>query len=152
VNDAIEERVRTEFGDDFDVAMGVLRTYGVTSYHAEVDRVRRAILTLAKGDLALLRRETELACTDYRDVLVAAEYPAGPGHDPASELEKGLQLVVSVNFSRPGDEPQCWDDVQAVIRLPSDVLERLGTNGVSSRDDLLAGAREARRVGNDRGR
>jgi hypothetical protein len=152
VDDAIEQRVRTEFGDDFEVAMGVLRAYGVAPFHSEVDRVRRAILTLAKGDLALLRRETELACTDYRDVLVAAEYPPGPGYDPASEIDKVLQVMIWSGFSGPGDEPRSWDDVQAVIRLPSEMLEKLGTDGISSREDLLARARTERRAGNDRRR
>ena len=35
-----------------------------------------ACLKCADGNIALLEREVENACCDYRDVLSAAEYPA----------------------------------------------------------------------------
>ncbi len=38
-------------------------------------RVQLAALKLADGDISALRREIEAAKSDYRDVLVLAEYP-----------------------------------------------------------------------------
>ena len=52
-----------------------LEEYGKESWHNEVIRVRAAILKMADGDLERLRVDLEVAKTDYRDVLAAAEYP-----------------------------------------------------------------------------
>jgi hypothetical protein len=57
-------------------AKKILSRYGAEPFHREVDRVRLAALKLASGDLASLRHEVENACCDYRDTLLAAEYPA----------------------------------------------------------------------------
>jgi hypothetical protein len=61
------------------VARALLSRYGQESWHREVLRVRMACLKCAEGDLAALKREVEDACCDYRDVLVAAEYPRYAG-------------------------------------------------------------------------
>lgn len=71
----IERQVRAAFGADAPAALTELATYGVEEYHREPDRVRRAIVTLAKGDLSELRHLTAAARRDYRDVLMWAEYP-----------------------------------------------------------------------------
>ena len=52
-----------------------LSAYGAESYHRETDRVHLDILKLADGDLDQIDRETENACCDYRDKMLAAEYP-----------------------------------------------------------------------------
>ena len=56
-------------------ARGELRRYGAESFENEVERVRMAILKLGDGSLAELRRMTDAAKLDYRDVLMWAEYP-----------------------------------------------------------------------------
>ena len=152
MDDAIEERVLTEFGEDFDAAMEVLGAYGRAPFHGEVDRVRRAILTLSGGDLSRLRTNTETACADYRDVLLFAEYPPEPGYDAAAEFEKSLNLVIWANFSKGGVEPESWEEVQSAIRLSPEVLDKLGSDGLPTREDLLARARAFVREGNERRR
>ena len=57
-------------------AAAVLATYGGESWHREPTRVKLAVLKLAHRDLQELERFTAAAKTDYRDVLMWAEYPA----------------------------------------------------------------------------
>src|SRR5688572_4251568 len=52
-----------------------LLTYGSVTSEREVERVRLAILKLSDGALDELRAMTAVAKTDYRDVLMWAEYP-----------------------------------------------------------------------------
>jgi hypothetical protein len=54
----------------------ILARYGNQIWHREVLRVHMACLRCADGDIARLERDVDVACTDYRDALVAAEYPA----------------------------------------------------------------------------
>ena len=52
-----------------------LGVYGDESDPAGRERVWLAIIKLAEGDLAALRKMTDAALTDFRDVLAWAEYP-----------------------------------------------------------------------------
>lgn len=54
----------------------LLDTYGTDEWQREADRVRLAVLKLAAGDIEGVRSSVALAKTDYRDVLLWAEYPA----------------------------------------------------------------------------
>lgn len=56
-------------------ASKILSTYGSEVYHREKGRVQVGILRLSGSNLAKIKRNTELACMDYRDLLVAAEFP-----------------------------------------------------------------------------
>ena len=60
----VRERVRSQ-----------LMTYGQERWENEPDRVRLAILKLAEGEEARIARFVRDAKTDYRDVLMWAEYP-----------------------------------------------------------------------------
>jgi hypothetical protein len=72
----VERIVRRDFpAESVNEVFSVLGEYGKESWLREVDRVRRAALKLAKGNIERLRREIESANCDYRDVLAAAEYP-----------------------------------------------------------------------------
>jgi len=53
----------------------LLGTYGSESWHRERERVVLGILYLASSEPDKLEALVELACTDYRDLLCAAEYP-----------------------------------------------------------------------------
>jgi hypothetical protein len=75
VSESLEREVRAAFGEQWQQALAELHTYGREPYEREHDRVRRAILTLADGDLTRLQHFTERARQDYRDVLMWAEYP-----------------------------------------------------------------------------
>jgi len=44
----------------------------------EMERIRFAALKLSEGELAALRRAVDLAYTDWRDLLMEADF----GHDP----------------------------------------------------------------------
>ncbi len=70
-------------------ARDLLARYGGEDWHRELDRVRLAVLRLAGTDLAATERRVADASVDYRDTLVAAEYPRFSrlpvGTDPASE-------------------------------------------------------------------
>ncbi|HVW82157.1 MAG TPA: hypothetical protein VHB69_14590 [Mycobacteriales bacterium] len=68
------DAVRATYGSRADEALALLERYGDEPWHREVDRVRRAVLTLAAGDLDKLRLRVETARRDYRDVLFNAEY------------------------------------------------------------------------------
>ncbi len=96
MTESLSEAVEASFGRQVDAALAVLMTYGGSPQDREVDRVRRDILILAKGDLDRLRHFTEAASQDYRDVLMWAEYP-------------------------PDDaEPRTYGELRARIGLPPD--------------------------------
>jgi len=52
-----------------------LEAYGQESFHGEQPRVRLGVLYLASQEPEKFDLFIELACTDYRDLLCAAEYP-----------------------------------------------------------------------------
>jgi hypothetical protein len=52
-----------------------LDAYGKESFHREQSRVKLGILYLAPQEPEKLDSFIDLACTDYRDLLCAAEYP-----------------------------------------------------------------------------
>lgn len=78
MDETLDEAVRAAFGPESADAMSVLMSYGTERWHREPDRVRRDIVTLSEGNLDRLRYWTETAKTDYRDVLLFAEYPRDP--------------------------------------------------------------------------
>ena len=57
----------------------VLSEYGTESFHREGPRVKTAILKVAGADLDEVKRCTDIACCDYRDILCMAEYPNQSG-------------------------------------------------------------------------
>lgn len=89
--DDLDRKLRALFPSDAgrDAARELLNTYGTEAWHREADRVRLAILYLARDDLDEVAAWVEEASVDYRDVLAAAEYPSlmtlAPGIEPASE-------------------------------------------------------------------
>ena len=74
--EALEALVHSVFGEHSAEAIALLLTYGSEQHEREADRVRRAVVQLADGDLGRLRYFTAVAKQDYRDVLMWAEYPA----------------------------------------------------------------------------
>jgi hypothetical protein len=71
------KKLREEFPDPQigKEALTLLDTYGTESWHREKDRVHLALLKLSAGSLEELRRSVESAKSDFRNVLVGAEYP-----------------------------------------------------------------------------
>lgn len=75
--DDLERIVRRDFPlEDLTSLMAILNEYGTDEWHREPTRVRLAALKMANGSVTRLRASIELAKSDYRDVLVAAEYPS----------------------------------------------------------------------------
>lgn len=59
----------------------ILSSYGRERFHAEVERVHLGILKLSGADLSALEGWTQLACDDFRDLLIEAEYRLSFGKD-----------------------------------------------------------------------
>jgi hypothetical protein len=55
--------------------VGILEAYGREEFHREVERVHLGILRLSGTNLEMIEQHTNLACSDFRDLLIAAEYP-----------------------------------------------------------------------------
>jgi hypothetical protein len=62
-------------------ATRILSSYGRGSFHPEIERVRLGILKLSGADLSAIERWTQFACSDFRDLLVEAEYRLSFGKD-----------------------------------------------------------------------
>jgi hypothetical protein len=73
--EAVIQAIRENFPrEDPEHILAMLNEYGRESHHRERDRVQIGILILSEGDLKKLRANIDLACLDYRDVLMAAYY------------------------------------------------------------------------------
>ena len=73
----VERVARRDFSaDEHSTVMATLSEYGTEKWQREPARVHLAALKLADGSVQKLRACIELAKSDYRDVLAAAEYPA----------------------------------------------------------------------------
>ena len=64
-----------------DRASTILSAYGRQDFHLEVERVHLGILKLSGADLSAIEQWTGLACHDFRDLLVEAEYRLSFGKD-----------------------------------------------------------------------
>ena len=62
-------------------AMRILSSYGRESFHREVERVHLGILRLSGTDLTTVAKWTQVACCDFRDLLIEAEYRLSFGKD-----------------------------------------------------------------------
>jgi hypothetical protein len=71
----LAEATRAFPDEDVATILAVLDEYGREPYERERERVQRAILMLADGDVDKLLSYTLAAKHDYRDVLWWAEYP-----------------------------------------------------------------------------
>jgi hypothetical protein len=72
----VERIARRDFPEErFALVMAMLNEYGAESYHREQPRVMLAALKLANSSVEALRAHVNAAKTDYRDVLMGAEYP-----------------------------------------------------------------------------
>jgi hypothetical protein len=73
----IDNGVGRDFStDEYATVMAILDEYGAEKWHGEHSRVHLAVLKVANGSVQRLRDCIEVAKTDYRDALAAAEYPA----------------------------------------------------------------------------
>ena len=66
-------------------ATRILISYGRENFHLEVERVHLGILKLSGADLSAIEPWTRLACDDFRDLLIEAEYRLSFGKDRLRE-------------------------------------------------------------------
>lgn len=64
-----------------ETVIGILGEYGSREFHREIPRVHLGILRLAGSDVESVKSWTSLACLDWRDLLVEAEYRHSFGKD-----------------------------------------------------------------------
>lgn len=103
----VERVVRRDFlPEQVDTVMRLLDEYATGSLRIERARVLLAALKLANGDLHSLRRHIGAANHDYRDVLMAAEYPeyAKAGVRVAELPRKERRRIVNSDW----DQYQKW--------------------------------------------
>lgn len=88
----LEHRVRRESPAATAAAiLAVLDRYGLDPHESERERVQVAILKMSAGRHDHLERSVELAKTDFRDALAAAEYPHSMAADPKVRLAGTLR-------------------------------------------------------------
>lgn len=81
--------------------LGLLEEYGNRAHEREVFRVRQNILKLSNGQKNRIPELVKQAKTDYRDIIVAAEY------EPASKEEAAKSLeVIAEMLIRSGQEKE----------------------------------------------
>ena len=76
-----------------EAAMAILRQYGVERHERESERVWLAVLKISGNDLAQISRNTALAKQDFRDILVAAEYPNQARVGPMPDSREKRKLI-----------------------------------------------------------
>jgi len=67
--------------------VAILGAYGRKDNHREAPRVHLGILRLSGSDVESIKSWTSLACSDYRDLLVEAEYRRSFGKDKLKERD-----------------------------------------------------------------
>ena len=72
---AVEKMIAAKFApEDWRHVRELLLTFNYRGWRGGPERVFRAVLHLAQGDLIRMERLMELANTSWRDLLVAAEF------------------------------------------------------------------------------
>ena len=102
VTPGLEADVRAAYGIDGSTAGEVLNTYRPGEHDERAERVRRAVLKLADGDLRRLRHFTERAQQDFRDVLFWAENPKS-ADEPRTYSELRERLGLPPDADHPGE-------------------------------------------------
>jgi len=73
----IYQKIELDFGDDHKSAIEQVEILDARSKGLIGDRMLRAMVFLAKGNIERFKQVIELGRTDYRDVLWQAEYDCG---------------------------------------------------------------------------
>jgi hypothetical protein len=96
----LERVVLRDYGSSLsEEAKLVLARYGWKDWQREPLRVKMACLKLANGSIGELKKHVEVACDDYRDVFMLAEYPA---YMKAKDIVEKYKAIASD-----------WEDLQA---------------------------------------
>ncbi len=108
----IDRIVRRDFPEShYDAVLEILHEYGSEKWHRDGWRVKAAVLKIANGKLHELRIAMDTAKRDYRDVLLAAEYP-----------EYGRQTLYSARAFGRAEPDQVidrdWDQYKAWLERP----------------------------------
>lgn len=88
-------RIKQDFGNNSNKALTLLKDAIKQADYLKTDRVIRCIIFLAKGSIAELNKNIQMAILDTRDVMLWAEY-----EKPDGELDyKRIR-----DFNKPFDE------------------------------------------------
>ena len=73
----IYQKIERDFGNDIKLALEQIEILDARSKGLIGDRILRAMIFLAKGNIERFKQVIELGRTDYRDILWQAEYDCG---------------------------------------------------------------------------
>jgi hypothetical protein len=73
----IHQKIARDFGQDLKQAIEQVEMLDARSKGLINDRLLRAMVFLAKGNMKRFKQVIELGCTDYRDLLWQAEHDCG---------------------------------------------------------------------------
>ncbi|ABD81076.1 hypothetical protein [Saccharophagus degradans] len=73
----IYQKIERDFGNDIKLALEQIEILDARSKGLIGDRMLRAMIFLAKGNLERFKQVIELGRTDYRNILWQAEYDCG---------------------------------------------------------------------------
>ena len=86
-----------------DAALKILDAYGSEPWHRERERIQLAALMLCERNLSRLQQMVDLASRDFRDLLVAAEYP-----ESAQAFPKTPDAEVAARKQRERERYEAW--------------------------------------------
>ena len=112
----IAERVRSDFGEESEPALALIRESGKTG------RVARCIVVASRRSLDSLREYVRLAELDYRDAIIAGEY------DPAGRQVRDLR----VSFLLDTPEAFWVSEVARMMASRGYTLSSLATRAVTA--------------------
>lgn len=83
--------------------LGLLEEYGNRAHEREVFRVRQNILKLSNGQKNRIPELVKQAKTDYRDIIVAAEYEPASKEEAAKSLEVIAEMLIRSGQEKEAD-------------------------------------------------
>ena len=113
----VKRKVMHSWPDDFEEVMGMLDMIDTHGGSADVlARVQLAVLMLSHGRRDQIPSLVDMATTDYRDVLVGAEYPDQMrwGFVTIAELEPAEQKAYRAAKVRDQERYAAWLDKPGV--------------------------------------
>ena len=103
----IKEKIELDFGVEAGAAKDEIEALYIKTNWRVTNRMIRAVVFLAKGDLASLTNNINLFLADYKDVLWSAEYDRGDVklrdfNETFTDLAHSWLLTVSMRLTNEG--------------------------------------------------
>jgi len=101
----VDRIIRRDFSvEQYDAVFSILQKIG----EPEVPRVQLAVLKLAGGDIEQVVKYTEVARSDYRDILMWAEYPEMGRYSWSIFADKEAAEFRETSYARDWEQYQRW--------------------------------------------